>query len=135
MAKSESGTPGGPLVVVIDDQPQLEYDRNKALSARQLEDLGKMDRQMDQGLRLASDWIDRPSALHRAQFVAVQLSEAFRRADEALAAACCAYLADRLPDLKQVRAKSHGGSISVELVFDKPFASETVITFVPRSTT
>jgi len=95
--------------------------------------LDHMDQKMDAGIRLGSDWVENPDPMQRAKFVAVNLIEALQQNSEGLVAASCAYLANRLPALKQVKAKLLGGGFSVELVFDKPYVKETTVDFIPRS--
>jgi len=120
------------LTVLIDNQSQLEFDRSRALPDKQLAYLDRMDAQMDSGIRLGDDLVEQPDSLRRAQFVATQLIDALQQGDEALVAASCAYLAQRLPDLKQVKALLLEGGFSVELVFDEPYVRETVVEFVSR---
>jgi len=120
------------LTVLIDNQSQLTFDRSRTLQDKQLVYLDRMDAQMDDGLQLEDTRIEQPDALQRAQFVAVHLIEALQQGNEALVAASCAYLAQRLPDLKQVKALLVEGGFSVELVFDESYARETVVEFVPR---
>jgi hypothetical protein len=120
------------LTILIDNQSQLTFDRSRPLSDKQLAYLDRMDTQMDEGLQLEDARIEQPDALQRAQFVAVHLIEAMQQGNEALVAASCAYLARRLPDLKQVKALLVEGGFSVELVFDESYARETVVEFVPR---
>ena len=120
------------LTVVLNGEPQLEYDRNKPLPDRQKAYLDRMDRQMDTGIVLAGQSVERPDSLQRAQFVSIQLIEALQRGDEALVVASCAYLADKLPDLKQVRSKLVSGGFSLELVFDKPHVKEQTVNFITR---
>jgi len=120
------------LTVLIDNQSQLEFDRNKALPDNQVAYLDRMDAQMDEGIQLSGDRVGQPDLLQRAQFVAVHLIEALQQGNEALVAASCAWLAQRLPDLKQVKTLLVDGGFSVELVFDEPYATETVVEFIPR---
>ena len=131
---SESSLNGNvvPLVVLVNGESRLEYDRSKILSERQRVYLDRMDRQMDPGIRVGGDWIEKPAAGQRASFVAAQLVDALQRDDEGLIAACCTYLADRLPDLKQIKARMLGAGFSVELVFDEPHIKELTVNFVPR---
>lgn len=130
---TSSGTNEHPLLVVlVNGEVQLEYDRNKTLPELQLRYLDRMDRQMDTGVRLGADWIDQPDVQQRAKFVAMHLIEALQQDNEASIAASCAYLANRLPDLKQVKAKLLGVGISMELVFDKQYIVENTVSFVPR---
>jgi hypothetical protein len=120
------------LTVLINNQSQLEFDRSRVLPSEQLAYLDRMDEQMDAGFQLGTDQIEKPDSLQRAQFVAVHLIEALQQGNEALVAASCAYLAKRLPDLKQVKALLMESGFSVELVFDEPYVRETVVEFVPR---
>jgi hypothetical protein len=121
-----------PLVVLVNGESRLEYDRSKGLSERQRVYLDRMDRQMDSGIRLGTDWVEQPRPAQRASFVAAQLVDALQRDDEALIAACCTYLANRLPELKQIKARLLTAGFSVELVFDKPYVEEITVDFVPR---
>lgn len=121
-----------PLVVLVNGESGLEYDRSKPLSERQRVYLDRMDRQMDSGIRLDTEWIERPEPAQRARFVAIQLIDGLQRNDEGLVAACCSYLADRLPDLKQIKTRILGAGFSLELVFDKPYVKEVAVDFIPR---
>jgi len=120
------------LTISIDNQPQLEYDRSQGLPDNQLVYLDRMDKQMDAGIQIDGEQVARPDTLQRAQFVAVHLVEALQQGNEALIVASCAYLARRLPDLKQVKAVPVEAGFSLELVFDEPWVRETVVDFVPR---
>jgi len=121
-----------PLVVLVNGESRLEYDRSKVLSDRQRVYLDRMDRQMDAGIRVGGDWIEQPQPMQRASFVAGQLVDALQREDEGLIAACCSYLADRLPELKQIKARILSAGFSVELVFDQTYVKEVPVDFVPR---
>ena len=130
---SETASPAPVLTVVIDGTPHLEYDRSKPLPGSQLASLDRMDQKMDQGIRLGGENIQRPDRVQRAQFVALHLLEAMQEGDDALIAASCAYLASRLPDLRQVKASLADSTVSAELVFDEPYTNEVAVDFVPRS--
>jgi len=132
MSISPSGQDCRVLTILIDNQSELEFDRSRVLPDQQLVYLDRMDAQMDAGLQLGNDQVEQPDTLQRAQFVAVHLIEALQQGNEALVAASCAWLAQRLPDLTQVKALLVEGGFSVELVFDEPYARETVVEFVPR---
>lgn len=118
------------LAVVINGQSVLEYDRRKPLPARQKLFLDHMDRDMDAGITLDGQHIAQPDPMVRARFVASHLVQAAESGDEALAAASCAYLALRLPGLKQVRADSLDGQLHVDLVFDKPYVPVQTVQFM-----
>ena len=118
------------LVVVLDGVSQLEYARATPLAPAQLDYLDRLDQKMDAGIELAGLHIQRPDALQRAQFIAVQLLQAVQAGNEAQAAVTCAYLANRIPDLKQVRASTRAGLLSFDLVFDKAFSKEVKVEFM-----
>lgn len=118
------------LTIVLDGASQLEYRRGTELPAVQLAYLDKLDRDMDSGIQLGGRRIEEPNALQRAQFVAQHLLQAVQDGNEPMAAAGCAYLALRIPDLKQVRATTRAGLLSVDLVFDKAYSKEIKIEFI-----
>lgn len=123
------------MVVVIDGQSQLEYDRAKPLPEPQRSALDRMDAKMDQGIELPSGWLDAPNPLQRAQFVALQLVQAIAEGNEPMAAATCAYLAVRVPELQQVRAEHRVTGLHLDLIFDRPFMNEMKVEFFDPATT
>jgi hypothetical protein len=132
MNKSDNTTGELPMTVLVDGEPQLEYHRGKPLAEAQRGYLDRMDAAMESGIQLGGVEVMRPDTLQRAQFVAIQVIEALRSGNDALSAAGCAYLATRLPDLTQVRARLVGGGFSAELVFNQPYVKETTVSFSPR---
>lgn len=119
-----------PLVVVLDGVSQVEYQRGVPLELAQRDYLDRLDRRMDAGIELGGRRIEQPDALQRAQFIAQQLFDAVQAGNEAVAAATCAYLADRISDLKQVRAVTRDGLLSFDLVFNKAYVKEVKVDFV-----
>jgi hypothetical protein len=107
------------MQVYVNGQPQIDYDRSKSLSEKQQEYLDKMDEGMDAGITLAGEEIKEPDLLARAKFVAGYLSQALFDENEQMIAASTAWLAMRLPDLKQVKIIQDGEQISIDLVFDE----------------
>lgn len=118
------------LTIVINGESQLEYDRSKPLAGPQQEFLDKMDRSMDAGIVLGDVDIAAPSVLQRAQFVALQLVDAIHASDEQRAAAMLAYLANRIPEMRQVRATRKDQDVGFDFVFDKDYVPEAKIHFV-----
>jgi hypothetical protein len=118
------------LTVVMNGQAVIEYDRRKSLASRQQLFLDRMDRDMDSGFSLDGRQEASPDLLTRARFVATSLVEALEAQNDSVAAATCAYLALRLPDLKQVRADRKDGQIHIDLVFDKPHVQTQTVQFV-----
>jgi len=107
------------LELTIDGQLVLEFDRNTRLPGRQRDFLNKMDEDMDQGIQLAEARISNPDKLQRARYVAMHLAQAFENENEGMIAATCAYLTQRLPELKQVRIESSGEESILQLVLDQ----------------
>jgi len=118
------------LTVVINGQAVIEYDRRKLLAPRQQSFLDHMDRDMDSGIGLDGHQQASPDLLARARFVANNLLQALEAENDSVAAATCAYLALRLPELKQVRADKKGGQMHIDLVFDRPYVPTQTVQFV-----
>mgnify|MGYP001829230828 CR=1 FL=1 len=123
-----------PLTIVINGEAHLEYDRSKPLPEAQRDYLVRMDERMDAGVQLGGADVDQPDALQRAQFVAIQVIEGLQAGNDALVAAACAYLASRMPDLTQVKARLVDSGFSAELVFNEPYVKEVAVDFSPRPT-
>lgn len=120
------------LTVVLNGQAVVEYDRNKPLPDQQLAYLDRMDQEMEKGLQVGGENIASPDLKQKAQFVALQLFQALADNQDAVIAASCAYLANRLPDLKQVVGNSIEGQAGVacDLVFDRPHVQEATLQFM-----
>jgi hypothetical protein len=118
------------LTVVINGEAVIEYDRRKPLDPRQQLFLDRMDRDMDSGVNLDGHLESSPDFLVRARFVANSLIEALDVQNDGAAAATCAYLAMRLPELKQVRADKKDGRMHIDLVFDRPHVPAQTVQFV-----
>ena len=121
---------GPVLTVVMDGQAVIEYDRRKLLASRQRLFLDHMDRDMDSGFNLDGRQEASPDLLTRARFVATSLVQALEAQNDSVAAATCAYLALRLPALKQVRANRKDGQMHIDLVFDEPHVQTQTVHFV-----
>jgi hypothetical protein len=118
------------LTVVVNGQPALQYDRRKPLAARQRLFLDHMDRDMDAGITLNGERIGEPDLPTRARFVAISLLDALDAGNDGLVAATCAYLALRLPELKQVKLDRHQGQTRLDLVFDQDYVPTQTLQFI-----
>ena len=112
--------------VILNDEPLLEFDRKKPVPEHQRQYLDNMDSQMDQGIQLGDDFIKAPNPLQRSQFVANSLVNLLLKDQYSMAIAMCTYLAKRMPDLQQIKAKGEFGSqkeneLTIELVFDRSY--------------
>jgi hypothetical protein len=119
------------LVILLNGESQLQYDRSKPLPDRQREFLDKIDAELQRGITINNENFSHPDVQQRAQFVALNLIQAIQNSDEQQAAAMCAYLAVFLPDLKQVKAEQQGEGVLIDLVFDKDYVKEVRVQFTP----
>lgn len=115
------------MAVLLNGVAQLEYDRSKTLPDHQLAYLQQMDRRMDAGIELAGETINSPETLDRVKFVTANLLQAIKADDEASVAAFCSYIAQRMPEIKQVRMNDFKGETSIELVFDQDYRRQVSI--------
>ena len=121
------------LTVVVNGEAVIEYDRRKPLAPRQAMFLDRMDMDMDSGIGPEDQRGTSPDLMMRARFVANSLFEALDAQNDSVAAATCAYLAQRLPELRQVCADQKDGQTHIELVFDRPHVPTQTVQFVrPR---
>ncbi len=116
----------GIFVVLVNGESQIEYDRARPLPAKQIEFLDKMDSKMTQGIVLNGRTIAEPDIMQRTQFVSMQLIAALIDDNDQLIAATCAYLANRLPDLKQLKVDEN---YNFDLVFDEEYKNKVKVAF------
>ena len=118
------------MTVLLNRIAQLEYHRDRPLPAHQALHLDKMDEKMEQGIFLGDITIENPDINQRAQFVAANLVHAIKNDQEANAAAMCTWLANRLPELKQVKIEEQGDEMSIDLVFDEEHSGQVPVQFI-----
>ena len=119
------------LVILFNGQAVVEYDRAIRLPGHQRQYLDKMDSDMDEGIDLAGDMIAEPDAVQRAKFVAMHMAQALLDEHDAMIAAGCAYLASRLPELKQVKVVQQDDDLMLDLVFDQTLDNQVAVQFDP----
>ncbi len=119
------------LVIVVNGQSMIEYDRNTRLPGHQRQFLDKMDSDMGTGVSINGERIEQPDLKVRAQYIAMHLVQSILKDDDAMIAATCAYLATRIPDLKQVQAVEQGDNISFDLIFSDEQKSQITVQFDP----
>lgn len=117
------------MAILVNGVAELEYDRSKALTDDQQLSLDKMDRKMDAGFNLGGEFVGDPDIQQRALFVAGQLLDAMKSDNDQLTAALTAWLAARLPDLKQVKITDKDGKVMTDLVFDEAYGKQAVVNF------
>lgn len=121
----------GSMVVLLNGEALFEYDRAIEIVEHQQQYLNRMDRQMDEGIRLGSETIVNPDLQQRAQFVALTLLDAIEQNNEPVIAAMNSYLATRYPDLKQVKADTdkNTNKVMFDLIFDQEHKNQVKVSF------
>jgi len=119
------------MVVVVNGELQFEYDREKPVSDLQQKYLDKMNRDMDGGITLHGEKVASPDKTQRAKFVADHLVHAYLKENDQQIAALCAYLAQILPMLTQVRIDSVDDQYNIDLKFDEVLENQVKVSFPP----
>ncbi len=108
---------------LLEGQEVLTYDRSQVLPEKQREYLDLIDAQMDEGFVLSEQKIDHPNLQQKTQFVAFNLVAALSKNDDQTAIIMFTYLVNRMPELKQAKARTKetdsGQQVGVEFVFDE----------------
>lgn len=121
------------LTIHFNGEAVLQYDRNKPLTDRQADYLARMDDKMALGIMLGNEFVIDPDPLQCARFVAGQLSQALQNDNEQVIAATCAWLAVRVPELKQVRMTEQDDSLVIDLVVDESRANQVPVSLeIPK---
>jgi hypothetical protein len=120
------------MAVMLNGTAQIEYNRDISLPSKQWDYLDRMEQDMDEGIQLGDQYIEAPNQIQRTQFIALHLVQSLLADNEQHIAASCAYLADRLPDLKQVKAVTKpDGAIGIDLVFTEDYKNQVKVEFMP----
>jgi len=121
---------------LLDGQEVLTYDRSRALPDKQREYLNILDDQLEDGFILSDQQIDKPNLQQKTQFIALNLVNALTKEDDNTAIIMFTYLVNRMPELKQAKAKiketDSGQQIGVEFVFDEVKSEGQKIEFRPQ---
>ena len=106
------------LYVYVNGEILLEYDKSTRLPGKQRQYLEGMDLDMDNGIELDGETINSPDTMQRARYVAMGLLFGIHTNEQSIVSATCAYLANRVPELEQIRATEQGNDIELELIFN-----------------
>ena len=121
------------MIVQVDGKVVLEYDRRKPLNKRQKEDLSRIDTNLSLNTPASGHSQVQPNPLKFTEVVSCALVKALQTGNDQVTAASCAWLANRIPELRQVKAQIEGAEqISIELVFNRDYQPEQTIRFVPN---
>jgi len=117
------------LAIVVNDQLKLEYDRAKELPENQQQYLSNIDQKFSSGLELQGEQIDKPTIEQKARYMSLILMESIIYQEDDKAAVSMAWLATRLPDLKQLKATVDEQGTQFELIFDREYKPHQVVDF------
>ena len=117
------------LAVLVNEQLTLQYNRTVELPDQQAAYLNKLDKKFDSGIELDGEKLDNPDIHQRAKFMALSMMEGIMYQEDSKAAASLAWLATRLPELKQVIATVNEEGTQFQLIFDKEYEPQQVIKF------
>lgn len=120
------------LTILVNNTAEVEYDRGRPLRPQQLESLNKMDLKMDQGIHLGEELIPNPDTKQRAHFIASLLLDALRNEQDAAIASYSAYLATRLPDVRQVRMAEKTDGVEIDFNYSEIDADAAPISMPGR---
>jgi hypothetical protein len=117
------------LAIVVNNQLTLQYDRSKPLPEQQQHYLQQLDAKFDQGIELQGEILSDPNIEQRARFMALSMMEGIIYQEDNKAAASTAWLATRLPDLKQIVALVDEQGTRFELIFDREYQPQVEVKF------
>lgn len=114
------------LAVVVNDELMLSYDRDQELPEHQQLYLQKLDRKFAEGIIIEGKQIPKPDPGQCAQYMCLSMMEGIMYQEDNKAAASLAWLATRLPDLKQVIALVDEHGTTFDMVFDREYVANQV---------
>lgn len=121
---------------LLDGQEVLTYDRSQTLPDKQREYLDILDKQMDEGFILSDQKVNKPNLQQKTQFIALNLVNTLLKKDDNTAIIMFTYLVNRMPELKQAKAKTKdsesGQQVGVEFIFDEIKTEGQKIEFRPQ---
>lgn len=104
------------LAVFVNNENVFEFNRDLTFEDQQLAFLGKMDTDMDSGIKIQGELLVNPDKQQRATFVVMNLIKALQQGNEAVISVSCAYLVNRHPALTEVHANDHNNTVKIELI-------------------
>lgn len=124
------------LAVLVDGQPQLEFDHAKPIPQQQLDYLDNMDVRMDAGISVEGEQIAEPDIEAKVKFVSQNLATALLEGQDQVAVAMCTWLGVRRPELQQVKITIGELGVTVDLdyetLYEKPAPQPQVVHFNPK---
>ena len=107
------------ISVYINTNEVLKYDKPARHTGIERRFLDEMDLDLDEGIHLNDELIESPDKMQRASYVAMSLLYGIETENNDMVSIACAYLANRLPDLKQIHATEEGQDVTLDFIFDE----------------
>lgn len=107
------------LSIYINGKKVLDYDKNARQPGKQRQFIDSMDLDMDEGIDINGEIISSPDKMQRANYVAMNLLYGIEHNSEGMIGATCGYLANRVPELKEIRSIEDNGEITMNLIFNE----------------
>jgi len=73
--------------------------------------------------------VENPDENEKVQFVVANLLNAIKGDNAGLTSALCTYIADGMPDLKQIKIDEANGEVSIDFVFDEDYKGQAAVEF------
>lgn len=107
------------LSVYINGEKVLDYDKSARQPGKIRQHLEGMDVDMDEGIELNEKHVSNPNKIQRAQYVAMSLLYGIQFKSDGMISATCAYLANRNPEIKQIRSIETGDEVTLDLIYNE----------------
>ncbi len=113
------------LNVIIDDQI-YELNVPDELITQADDFFERMDRDLDQGMQMSMEWVERPNQVQRCQYVANKLHSAVVNANDRLGRLMAGYICARMPDVDTIEMDETGEMQTINFRFkaDSPPPAE-----------
>lgn len=106
------------LSVYINNKNVHEYKKTR-LPGLERQFLDGMDLDMDEGIELNGELIASPNKDQRAHYVIMCLLHGIENESKGMISSTCRYLANRLPELKKIRAIDENDNFTFDLIFNE----------------
>ena len=103
--------------VYINGNKVLDYERPSRHTGIERRFLDEMELDLDEGIHLNGELIESPDKMQRASYVAMSLLYGIETENNDMVSIACAYLANRMTDLKQIRAVEEGQDVTLDFIF------------------
>ena len=107
------------LSIYVNGKKIIDYDKNARQPGKQRQFIDSMDLDMDGGIEINGEIISSPDKTQRANYVAMNLLYGIEQNSEGMISATCGYLANRVPELKQIRSVEEKGEVTMDLIFNE----------------